>query len=234
MKKRKPAAVSLAMVPSLNRERQVALIEVPDPYEPGRTIVVTKNVRAHPADFLHACKRIDDAQRAAANRVRALYERAEIGASKAIDYSAVRVDGGALQEPLAEAVYAARKALLQARRAVGEAGWAIVQPVMGEGIALERVVRDKPHLARGLSGRQAYGYVSGRLREALDDLVAHWGLIATGARRRLVAERELSISGPQAEWEVGRWGELEAVAPRVSAIPPKAKKVRRAAKKKGK
>lgn len=226
-KTKRARSITLAVVPSLNRQREIAMVAVPDPYQPSTTILVAKNVRAHPADFLHARGSIDDAQRAAADRIRTLYERAEIGGSRAIDYSRVRVDGGTVQEPLAEAVHAARKALNMARHATGEAGWAILSPVMGEGIPIERLARERPSLARGLMGKRAMGYITGRLREALDDLVAHWGLIAVGARhRRISAERDMALTGPVAEWEIGRFGDLQEVQPR-PVVPRPVRKPKR-------
>ena len=224
MTRRKPKPVTLAPVPSLDAHRAIAFAEVPDPFEPGRKVLVAKNVLAHPAELLYANGRIDDAQRMAGVRVMSLYERAEIGGSAAIDYSRVRVDGGTLADPLAEAVHEARRALLGVREAVGVGGYAILMPVMGEGIHVHRLVRDRPALARGLSGKRAEGYITGRLREALDDLVQHWGLIAVGRKgnRRVIAERGLSITGPQAEWEIGgRFGDLKPVEKKVGILPKK-------------
>lgn len=222
MSKRKPKPVTLAVLPSMSRNREVALVEVPDPFEPGRRITVAKNISVHPAENMHARGLIDDAQHAAASRLRSLYEQAEIGGSAAIDYSRVRVDGGQLGDPLAEAVYAARRALVGVRRAVGEGGYAVLMVVMGEGHSIEMVARDRPAMARGLKGKRAEGYISGRIREALDDLVVHWGMIAHGGlRRRMVSERGMAVTGPQAEWRIGgRFGDLEPVVPR-SAPKPK-------------
>lgn len=210
MTKRKPPPVTLAR---LSHGRQIALAEVPDPFEPGRRITVAKNVACHPAELMYARGYLDEAQRTAAMRVRSLYERAEIGGSAAIDYSRVRVDGGQLGDPLAEAVYSARRALVGVRKAVGEGGYAILMPIMAEGHPIDQVARERPALSRGLKGKRAEGYLSGRVREALDDLVQFWGLIAHGGRRgRIVGERDMAVTGPQAEWEVGgRFGDLQPV-----------------------
>lgn len=223
MNRRKPKPVTLAPVPSLDRHRQLAFVEVADPFEPGRKITVAKNIHSHPAEWLFANGRIDEAQRVAGLRVRALYERSEIGGSAAIDYSRVRVDGGTLADPDAEAVHEARRALVGVRGAVGVGGYAILMPVMGEGLQAGQLARERPSLARGLSGRRAEGYIIGRLREALDDLVQHWGLVAVGGRsKRLRAERGLSITGPQAEWEIGgRFGDLKPVEPKSGILPTK-------------
>ena len=225
MTRRKPKPVSLAPVPSLDAHRALVFAEVPDPYEPGRRVVVAKNVLAHPAELLYANGRIDDAQRMAGVKVMSLYERAEIGGSAAIDYGRVRVDGGILADPLAEAVHEARRALLGVRQAVGVGGYAILMPVMGEGIHVHRLIRERPALARGLSGKRAEGYITGRLREALDDLVKHWGLIAVGHRgsKRVRAERDLAITGPTTEWEIGgRFGDLRPVVKKVGILPKRA------------
>lgn len=212
MTRRKPPPVTLAGT----RHQQVVLVEVDDPFELGRKVTVAKNVSVHPAESMHARGYIDDAQHAAGTKLRRLYEQAEIGGSAAIDYSRVRVDGGQLSDPLAEAVYAARRVLVGARRAVGEGGWAILMPVMGEGVSIEQVARERPALSRGLKGKRAEGYISGRIREALDDLVKHWGLIAHGGlKRTMVSERDMAVTGPQAEWAIGgRFGDLEPVVPR--------------------
>jgi hypothetical protein len=216
MSRRKPPSVTLAGMS--NRHREVALVEVADPYEPGRRIVVAKNVSCHPAESMYARGYIDEAQRTAAVKVRALWEQAEIGASAAIDYSRTRVDGGQLGDPFSEAVYAARRALVGVRTAVGEGGYAILMPVMGEGHAIDQIARERPALSRGLKGKRAEGYLSGRIREALDDLVRHWGLVAFGGLRgRTVSERGMAVTGPQAEWEIGgRFGDLQPVTPKAA------------------
>lgn len=196
--------------------RQVALVEVADPYEAGRKRVVARNLAVHPATWMHARRLIDDAQHAAAVRVMQLYEQAEIGGSRAIDYGRVRVDGGQLSDPLAEDVYSARRALVGVRRACGETGYVVVMAVMGEGTPIERLARERPALARGLTGKRAEGYISGRLREALDDLVRHWGMVAMGRPKgRVRGERGMAVTGPQAEWTTGgRFGDLVPVEPK--------------------
>jgi hypothetical protein len=220
-KSKKRPQPGMPIVAALNR--QLTLVDVPDPFEPGRKVAVLKNVSVHPAESMLSRGYIDAAQHAAAGTLRRLYEQAEIGGSAAIDYSRVRVDGGILADPLAEETYAARRALIAARRAVGEMGWAILSPIMGEGISIEQVARDRPALSRGLKGKRAEGYISGRLREALDDLVKHWGLIAHGGlKRRMVSERDMAVTGPQAEWTTGgRFGDLEAVTPRAAKLGKK-------------
>lgn len=208
---------------------ETAPVQVADPYSPSQQAVVVKNIRVNPLDWMYHRGRIDDAQFAAGNRFRSYYEQGEIGASGAIDYSRTKVDGGKLQEPLTEAVYAARRALGMARGATGEAGYALLVAVVGEGVNVGHIARLRPSLCHGLRGERAEGYVSGRLREALDALVAQWGLIAVGqARRRVRAARDLSVTGPQAEWEVGfdpqKGATLVELARRPVRTPPPVKK----------
>ena len=179
-------------------------VQVADPYSPSQQTVAVKNIRVNPLDWMYHRGRIDDAQFAAGNRFRSYYEQGEIGASGAIDYSRTKVDGGKLQEPLTEAVYAARRSLAMARQATGSVGYALLVAVVGEGINVGQIGRLRPSLCHGLRGERAEGYVSGRLREALDALVAQWGLVAVGqARCRVRSARDLAVSGPTAEWEVG-------------------------------
>lgn len=218
MTRRRKPAVTLAVAPSLSPNREIALVEVPDPYEAGRRRVVARNLLSHPSSWMYARGMLDDAQHAASLRIMQLYEQAEIGGSRGIDYSRVRVDGGQLADPLAEDVYGARRALVGVRRATGETGYVIVMAVMGEGVTIERLARERPSLSRGLTGKRAEGYISGRLREALDDLVRHWGMVAVGRKRaRLRVDREANVTGPQAEWTIGgRFGDLEPVIPRAA------------------
>lgn len=195
-------------------------VEVEDPYEPGVTRVVMKNVRSTPIDQMYHQKRIDHAQHACAMRFQQLCEKAEIGPLQGIDYGKQRVDGGKVSEILTQVVVNARKELMEVPRVVGPVGYTILCAVVGRGESIRSFVGTHPAYLYGLEGRRAEGFVSGKIVEALDALIEHWGMSAKSRRWRAPVRgaRDLSITGPITEYEVGRYGDL---VPRPAKRPEK-------------
>ena len=162
---------------------------VADPGAPGRSIRARVNLRESALDHMAARGRIDTAQQAAGDRFRALWERAAIGRRCAADLTREAVDGGGAGDVFTEGFVQAGRDLAEAMRAAGRAGARVLGQVVGEGRSIEDVARAWTGAGGPVSGARAEGYVSGTLVDALDALVAHWGLAATGrptARRAIV------------------------------------------------
>jgi hypothetical protein len=90
-------------------------------------------------------------------------------------------------------------------------GYQILRAVVGEGQTIRHVAQFSG-LTFGLEGRRAEGYVGGRIVEALDVLVALWGMTGQGRKYKARSEHKLAshetTTGPQVEFVVGRFGEL--------------------------
>lgn len=203
-KRRKPA-VTLAGNPGL----EVRPVQVADPFQPhGPKLTVLKNIRTTPADYLHSKGRIDDALKAVADRYQALHDRAEIGGARAIDYSRPKVDGGRLAEPLTQAVADARFELIRVHQELGKVAAVMLRLVIGEGVSIQRVVRDYPSVCAGLSSSRAEGYVTGRVVEALTDLMELWRYEAKGMMRVRTRASHETTTGPSGEKVLDEWGQL--------------------------
>jgi hypothetical protein len=179
--RRKPPPITLA-----GSHQQVLIAgEAVDPFEGDKKITVMRNAREHSISYLHHQKVIDDDQLIAANEFRRRYEAAMLGASQAIDYSRIRVDGGVVAEPLTERMQEAHKWLAEASSVpgVGLIGYALLVNVCGESRSLKDVASGWKGVHAPGSSRMA-GYISARLCEALDAVNAHFGLIAVGKTRR--------------------------------------------------
>lgn len=186
---------------------------VPDPFEPGRMMEVQTNTRESPVEYLAARGRLDGAQKAAAERYRGIYERAQLGSLQAMDPAKEKVDGGKISETLNDSVMRAAYELAQINRAIGRVSAAILISIVGEGVSIGEIARNYPHL----SSNQAGGFVTGRLLEALDALVSEWGMIGEAPERVRASKEErkaraqegqnLSISGSADEWIIGRHGD---------------------------
>jgi len=178
--RRKPPPITLA-----GSHQQVLIAgEAVDPFEGDKKITVMRNAREHSISYLHHQKVIDDDQLIAANEFRRRYEAAMLGASQAIDYSRIRVDGGVSSEPLTERMQEAHKWLSEASSVpgVGMIGYAILVNVCGESKSLKDVASSWRGVHAPGSSR-THGYLSGRLCEALDAINKHFGLIAVGKGR---------------------------------------------------
>lgn len=168
-----------------HRQAVIREIEVDDPYEPGEKLRVARNIREHPLHTLHANRRIDDAQLVAGEMFRRKWERAAIGASKSIDLSAIRVDGGGpvagtLSDGAAESIQWLNR--VARYPGCGKVGFAILSQICGEGRGIAETARlwVGAHVVAGSRGQ---GFVVGRLIEALDALIECEGMIAIGRQR---------------------------------------------------
>ncbi|WP_454917443.1 hypothetical protein [Xanthobacter sediminis] len=190
-RRRKPAPDA---PPNLERGYKV----VPDPWEPGARLSVPCNMRESPIEHMAARKRINAAQKEAADRYRALYERAQLGPLRAMDLAKERLDGGGAGDAFSDRVMEAARRLALANRALGRVAAALVINIIGEGVTIDAMSRGYPHMAE----KRAHGYVTGRLIEALDQLVEHWGLVAEGGgRQSITGSGPISVTGPQVEHE---------------------------------
>ncbi|MFG1184382.1 hypothetical protein [Xanthobacter aminoxidans] len=175
--------------------------EVPDPWEPGARISVPCNTRESPIEHMAARKRIDAAQKAAADRYRAVYERAQLGPLRAMDPAKEKLDGGGSGDAFSDGMLDAARELAATNRSVGRVAAALLIDVVGEGVTLDEMAKRYPHL----QDKRAQGYVTGRLIEALDQLVDRWGLIAEGQLKpQARGSGPISISGPQVEHDLVR------------------------------
>ena len=193
----------------------LAPTEADDPFEPTKRITVMRNI-ASPIDMLRARHRIDAAQFAAAQRYKKLFDSASIGGARAIDYSRTHVDGG-ISEPISiKALEAGRElAGIAGANVAGKKGAYVLGLIVGEEMPMHKAVLK---LVSGINPLQGQGYVVCRLVEALDALVAHWGLIAVASTsKRAIRVSVENVSGPQNEWEVGKFGDLKPVSRRVTA-----------------
>lgn len=180
VKKRKKKAVSVATV-GRSGNVEIQMVEVEDPFESGKKLVVAKNVFTHPLDHLRARNAITHDQKTAGDRFLALYEQAEIGGARAIDYSRVKVDVSFEHKGLDPKVGRAIDQLEEIRAIVGRRSFVLLWDVIGR--------RRSPHqLAAEIDGaalasRRTREFLMMTLRHALDDLISHFGLVAQGRRR---------------------------------------------------
>lgn len=144
---------------------------VDDPFEPGQRYKAAANVRESSIDHMHSRGRIDEAQKLAGDRFRKLWEMAAVGRNQAMDTTKEPVDGGGLGDPISDDLIRASQELSRVMRAVGPVGSKLLVSLVGEGKRVEDVAAQWREDGGVVSGRRAEGYITGRLVEALDDLV---------------------------------------------------------------
>ncbi|MGU3496115.1 hypothetical protein ACLBXM_18900 [Xanthobacteraceae bacterium A53D] len=152
---------------------------VRDPYD-GTPLKVIINAYESPLQHMATRKKIDAAQLDAGERFRTVYERASIGAVKAIDYGRPQVDGGKLPDVLSDDVAAATRELAGLKGVVGSVCFAYLAAVVGERVSMKEMAR---HYGK-LAGDRAEGFIAGQVICGLDRLVEHWRLIAKGLGTR--------------------------------------------------
>jgi hypothetical protein len=86
------------------------------------------------------------------------------------------VDGGGAGDPISDGLVSAGHELARVMRHLGQTGSALLVAVVGEGKRIEDVAANWSRAGGIVSGRRAEGYVTGRMVEALDELVNLWKL----------------------------------------------------------
>lgn len=162
---------------------EIATAIVDDPYERGRKIEVQRNIRASGLVALYQRGRLGsatdaDARLHAGVEFQRIYETAQIGGGRAIDYSAVKVDVSFRYAGLPTGVAEAIRTLAAIRVAVG-GGYAVLEAVGGQGIG----IYDYASRVDGCwPARSVSTAVTKQLIGALDDLIEFFG-VAVGPER---------------------------------------------------
>lgn len=162
----------------------------------GGKIGVMKNRRADPVEMLLSRKVINKVQAEAAERAMNIMERMEIGGVGAIDYSRTRVDGGTPGDPITDQVLDAAQGMRVIDWKCGPTGSTILYMALCRGLTASEIA------VIMIDGtRSAVGYVTYRIREALDGLVDHWRLNeAKGQHHTKMRSSQDIVSGPSKEW----------------------------------
>lgn len=197
---------------------------VDDPLEAGQRYQAQANVRESSIDHMHSRGRIDASQKLAGDRFRKLWEMAAVGRNQAMDTTKEPVDGGGGGDPISDDLIRASQELARVMRSLGAVGSQLLISLVGEGKRVEDVARNWAKGGGIVSGRRAEGYVTGRMVEALDDLVRLWKLegspivqnqkqfyLRNGKRVEVEDDIHASLeswTGPATEIEVGRFGDV--------------------------
>lgn len=184
----------------------IATCDVPDPYVMGSTARVKR--RLSPVRLMLSRREISEGHVRACEAFLAVVEAAEFGGAKAIDYTREPVDGGSVAQPLSPSALAAGRELVTIARLVGKIGYDLLTRivVMEHGVSQVALTWPCPG-----DRKRREGYVKGRLVEAADCLVDHFGMLAEGKPRVRARASAEGHTGPVREWGVGRFGDLVEV-----------------------
>lgn len=130
------------------------------------------NIRESSIAQMRARDQIDEAQTVAADRFRAVFERAGLAGVKAMDTTRERVDGGRMHGNLSDTRLDAARELSVLARELGKIGYPVCVLICGERLAIRE-------MARRMLGRPAkkreLDYYGRLLRDHLDILCVFWG-----------------------------------------------------------
>jgi hypothetical protein len=196
-----------------------------DPLEPGQRYTAIVNVRESSIDHMHSRGRINNAQNEAGQRFRRLWEKAAVGRNQAMDTTKEFVDGGGALDPISDELVKASIELSKVMGILGPIGSRLLMQIVGDGARIEDAAKEWSKAGGAVKGERAEGYVTGRMIEALDDLVSFWKLESSplvkletkrsywrnGAevkvRDAILVSKE-GHAGPAVEIEVGRFGDI--------------------------
>lgn len=199
-RKRKPAPVNL---PGYDGRMELApdIVDDPMPVKEGEKRAVMRNMAVSPLLAIFYRKRLhapwespDEAvvRFEAGQKFRALYERAEMGGSRAIDYSALKVDVSFVYRDVPESAVEALRALARAARALKH-HYPTIHAIVGEEVKFAIWADQVAGREAGRADRlDAYQ----RLRDALDALVNHFGI---GKGRNRVEIRSEMLDSAQVD-----------------------------------
>lgn len=198
---------------------------ISDPLEPGQRYSAVVNVRESSIDHMASRGRINTAQSEAGQRFRKLWEMAAVGRNQAMDPSKEFVDGGGAMDPISDGLVKASIELAKILRVAGPVGSQLLITLVGEGKRIEDAAKDWSKSGGAVKGERAEGYVTGRMIEALDDLVTYWKLESSSITKEKDKRsywrkgEEVKVrdairvshdghSGPAVELTVGRFGDV--------------------------
>lgn len=152
--------------------RDVAPIDVEDPFEKGAQITVLRSLRDDPLGAMHAAGQVDNVQYLAGRYWQKAYELAEIGGARAIDYTRTKVDGGQIPQPtISDAQAKALADLSRARKALGDYGASLTHDVL----ACHMTIRESAQ-RRMMNSEAELKFIGKRFRECLDTVAVVVGL----------------------------------------------------------
>jgi hypothetical protein len=183
MSKKRKKTATLPVIGRASNNFDLAIVDVPDPFEAGKTIRVLKNQAVTPIDHLEARGALTKDQKAAGDRFLALYEAAEIGGAKAIDYSRVKVDVSFEHKGLNPRTSEAIDELEAIRAIVGRRSYQLLWDVIGKRMSPFVLAAQLDNAEIG--SRRTREFLLTSLRHALDDLCGHFDVSARGRVRRV-------------------------------------------------
>lgn len=188
------AAVREGQLPHLDKSDDYGTRVIEDPFEIRRAdgsrskSVKIVALRDDPIGRMHKRGQLErandrdgndpDIRLAAARRWQSLYEHAEIGGARGVDFTRDVVDGGTLKLPDTDGRLMAQSELLELDCTLGSEGASLVRRVLGE----RREIADVAHQMGAHSDREKR-YVGHRLIECLDTLAKEMGLMASRPAR---------------------------------------------------
>lgn len=133
-----------------------------------KRIRASKNLRESAIETLFARGKLDEAQKKAGDRFRAVWEAGGGAGTAAMDYSRTHVDGGGMRDPLSERQVDASKELATCRVVLGVRNFALVCKVCGQGLSFGDISTDQ----------RTKLTMADNLRDSLDDLARMWGIVS--------------------------------------------------------
>lgn len=155
---------------------KVRPVEIDDPYEAGAKIIALRSIRDDVLARLRCREQITEAQFIAGRHWQYLYECAEIGGARAMDPTREPVDGSpVIPDPITDGRKRAVLALAQARVTLGQAGYGLIEDVLGRGMDIQGVARK-----RGVISAAGIKHIGWDFRNQLDALAEAFGMVARG------------------------------------------------------
>lgn len=131
-----------------------------------KKIRASKNLRESAIETLFARGKLDEAQKKAGDRFRAVWEACGGSGAAAMDYSRTHVDGGGTRDPISERQVDAGKQLAECRHLLGARNFALVCKVCGQGLSFSDISTDQ----------RAKLTMADNLRDSLNDLAQLYGI----------------------------------------------------------
>lgn len=152
---------------------RIAIDIVDDPYSSvGEKITVTRSVRDDPLADMFSRRVIDKAMYEGGRKLQRMYEIMVIGPISAIDTAKEPVDGGKMPEPITEKQRQAARDIAAVDKMLGQFGSVLMRNLLVEGMTVGQICARH----NCVTARQS-NFMSQRVRECLDDVSFHFGLI---------------------------------------------------------
>jgi hypothetical protein len=150
---------------------RVVPVEVDDPFDAGKKILVLQSTRDDPLAALRHSKHIDDGHYRAARAWQEDWRRVQLGNMNSVDTTKEFVDGGQLADPISDAFSRSMRNLKQVAQVIGMIGETLLRDILVDNLTIRQAAEK-----RGRTTEPGRKFVGSFFRQCLEEMAVIYGV----------------------------------------------------------